>query len=163
VRFTRITGETMPKTLADDAADLRQRMSLVPPREEGAALRWQDKARIVALREQGKTQEEIAAEMGCHQSTVSRTLTDLDDSRPFARRLLDANAVTIVQDILDNLKSASMAEKTKILAKLDVIREEREAHATNGVQINIGMPGKPIALPVIETKAITSAEMSDDE
>jgi hypothetical protein len=49
----------MPKTLADDAADLRQRMSLVPPREEGAALRWQDKARIVALREQAKRRKRL--------------------------------------------------------------------------------------------------------
>lgn len=132
-----------------EAESLLASMRLVPPREAGEALRWQDKARIVALRNDGKTQEEIAAEIGCHQSTVSRTLAELDDSRPFARKVLEANAVQIVEDILANLKDASMGEKVKLLAKLDVVRDEK-AESASGVTVIVAMPGIEHPRPVMD-------------
>ena len=127
-------------SLNAEAAELLARMQQTPPREPGDKLRWQDKARIVALRAAGKTQEDVADEMTCHQSTVSRTLAWLDDSRPLARRLLDANAHAIVQDILDHLSTATMTEKITMLGKLDVIRDDTtELQQSTDVFVELGV------------------------
>jgi len=137
--------------LLGDAAALSARMAQAPPREAGEPLRWQDKARIVDLWQAGQTQEAMADAIGCHQSTVSRTITDLDDSRPFARTLLDANAAAIVQSILDGMKGASLAEKTKLLGKLDVVRDDHQQSSSgSNVVICIGSPELPLLAPNLE-------------
>jgi Homeodomain-like domain len=145
------TGELMPrKSLLEEAEALRQTMSLAPPREDGAPLRWQERARIVELSEQGRTQEQIAAELDCHQSTISRTLADLDDSRPFAQRLLRSRAIELVEQIRERMKTASLAELTKLAGKLDIVRDDRDTAINSGIVINIGAPGSPIRLPDID-------------
>jgi hypothetical protein len=149
--------------LNGEAERLLALMTEAPPRDDGAPLRWQDKARILAMRDEGQSQEAIAEAIGCHQSTVSRTLADLDDSRPFARRMLDAAAAPIVQDIMDNLKTASMAEKTKMLAKLDVIREDKAEGTGAQFIVVVNEPGNIRSKrPVLDDAPATSAYVHHD-
>jgi IS30 family transposase len=59
-------------------------MQLVPPCEPGEKLRPIDEAMILEMSSAGKSQTEIADAVGCHQSTVSRTLAEWTDSRELA-------------------------------------------------------------------------------
>lgn len=79
-------------------------MKALLPRKPGDKLRPLDEARILDLAEQGYTQERIAAEIGCHQSTVSQTIAEYDDSRGLARRLLNAKALDLAQRFIDEAK-----------------------------------------------------------
>ena len=45
-----------PDALQRAATELLRASADTPPREAGEPLRWQDKARIVALRDEGRTQ-----------------------------------------------------------------------------------------------------------
>ena len=150
-------------SLTDDGAVLRQTMALVPPRESGGPLRWQDRARILELYEQGWTQQNIATEMACHQSTVSRTLADLDDSRPFAQRVLRSQGVALAEQIVERMKTASLQELIKLAGKLDIVREDRDTHSGPRVEIHIGMPGSPVELPVIDATAIRHSIGAGDD
>ena len=91
------------------------------------------------LREQGRTQEHIAAEIGCHQSTVSRTIADPDDSRGLARRLLNAKAHAMAQRFIDEAKPA---EVLQMMGQLDVVRDDRAQMTTVGVRVVLGVPGR---------------------
>lgn len=126
--------------LQEHARQLLERMKEVPPREPGDTLRDSDKARILDLREQGKTQEQIAAEIGCHQSTISRTLDEFEDRRGLARRLLNAKAYVMAQRFIDEAKPA---EVLRMMGKLDVVRDDQMEGTSVGVQVVIGMPALP--------------------
>jgi transposase-like protein len=141
----RIIGGRMTRKSLPEAAEalLAEQLS---PREPGEKLRAADEARILDLSAQGVTQMEIAREIGCHQSTVSRTIADWTDTRGLARKLAEAKALDMTRRFVNE---ASPPELLKMLAKLDVVREDREAHQKNGVVINIGMPGAPLEPPVM--------------
>lgn len=77
--------------MSDGAVKLLEPMQLLPPREPGEKLRPCDELRIlVMVKEQGCSQVETADAVGCHQSTVSRVLEKYDDTRPLARKRLEA-------------------------------------------------------------------------
>jgi hypothetical protein len=128
--------------IQDEARQLLDRMKQVPPRERGEKLRYSDQARIMDLHEQGITQEAIASEVGCHQSTVCRTIADFDDSRSLARRLLNANAVKMAQRFVDEAKPGDVL---RMMGKLDVVRDDDQRRAETSFQIVVGMPGHPCA------------------
>lgn len=111
-------------------------MALVPPREPGDPLRPRDEARILELTEEGWTQERIAAEIGCHQSTVSRTLAEYDDSRPLARKHLEANALALARRFVEESRPA---EILKMMGKLDVVRDDDYGHGEMQVAVVIGL------------------------
>ena len=77
-------------SLTAEAGKLLEQMQLVPPREPGDKFRPIDEAAILELSAAGKSQVEIAEIVGCHQSTVSRTLTDWADTRGLARKYAEA-------------------------------------------------------------------------
>ena len=89
------------------------------------------------------SQEAVAEAVGCHQSTVCRVLAKYDDTRPLARKRLEAAALEITE------RAIREGDPLKLHAKLDVVREDREQHGHTGVVINIGSPGHPIWLPDI--------------
>lgn len=109
------------EALRDEAAKLRQAMELVPPRELGEPLSREDEARILELKAEGLTQAEIAGRVGCHQSTVSRTLAEYDDSRPQARKYLEAQAHELTKRLVRDAKPEVIL---RILGKLDVVRDD---------------------------------------
>ena len=78
--------EAVVTDLQSHADALLRQMNLVPPREPREALRPIDEATILELAATGKSQTEIAGLVGCHQSTVSRTLAEWTDSRGLARK-----------------------------------------------------------------------------
>ena len=45
---------------------------------------------------------------------MSRTLAELDDSRPFAQRVLRAQGIALVEQILERMKTASTADLVKL-------------------------------------------------
>jgi len=133
--------------LEADAAKLLQSMRLVPPREPGEKLRPIDEAAILELAAARKSQTEIAQIVGCNQSTVSRTLAEWADSRGLARKYAEAKSLDMMKRFV---KEAPPADILKLQAKLDVVREDKEAARDTGIVINIGAPGHPIRLPDLD-------------
>jgi hypothetical protein len=113
--------------LQGQAEALLDSMKMVPPREPGEKLRAADEAQILELHAAGHSQTDIARAVGCHQSTVSRTIADYDDSRPLARKYLDARAVDIAKRLV---AEAPPAVALKLLGKLDVVRDDAVAGGT---------------------------------
>ena len=109
-------------SLNSEANALLERMQSAPPREAGEPLRPIDEAAILDLAATGKSQTEIAGLVGCHQSTVSRTLADWADSRGLARKYAEAKSLEMMKRFVAD---ASPAEILKMQAKLDVVREDR--------------------------------------
>jgi Homeodomain-like domain len=109
------------ENLQMEAEKLLEKMRLVPPREPSEKLRPSDEARILDLAAQGWTQERIAGEIACHQSTVSRTLAEYDDSRPLARRYLNARAIKMAQRFVEEARPSDVL---RMMGKLDVIRDD---------------------------------------
>ena len=134
------TGGPMPDTpsLKGEAESLLASMQLVPPREPGGQLRPIDEAQILELSAEGKSQVEIAEVVGCHQSTVSRTLAEWSDSRGLARRYAEAKSLEMMQRFV---KDASPADILKMQQKLDVIREDKPAAGGGGVTVIVAVPG----------------------
>jgi hypothetical protein len=131
------------RTLQGEAEKLLQKMSLAPPREPGERLRPEDEARILELAAAGVTQMEIAAQIGCHQSTVSRTIAVYADTRGLARKFLEAKAIDVARDLVAAAKDRP-AQALKLLGKLDVVRDETVG-GSDAVQVNVivGQPGQP--------------------
>jgi hypothetical protein len=127
-------------------------MRLVVPREPGEKLRPIDEATILELAAAGKSQIEIAAVVGCHQSTVSRTLAEWADTRGLARKYAEAKSLEMMKRFV---AEASPPEILKMQAKLDVVREDKQGGDTH-VVLTIGQPGRlppELEPPVIEISA----------
>jgi transcriptional regulator with XRE-family HTH domain len=138
-------------TLQTEAEKLLEKMRLAPPREPGEKLRPSDEVMILRLNDEGLSQEKIAEQVGCHQSTVSRTLSEYDDSRPAARKYLEARALDMTRRFVQDADPATIL---KMLAKLDVVREEA-ASAQLGVQIVLGGSDKP-PVELVEAQALAT-------
>jgi hypothetical protein len=108
-------------SLSVEAEKLLARMPLVPPREPGEKLRAADEAKILELHAAGKTQTDIARVIGCHQSTVSRTIAEYDDSRPLARKYLESRALEMTRRLVTDAKPETIL---RVLGKLDVVRDD---------------------------------------
>jgi hypothetical protein len=154
--------------LHTEAEKLLEQMALVPPREPGEQLRPIDEATILELSDAGKPQAEIAERIGCHQSTVSRTLAEWKDSRGPARKYAEAKSLEMMKRFVTE---ASPADILKMQAKLDVIREDREAQAGNNIVVMVGTCGTPLeppiltlspAQPAIDATAVVADRDADD-
>jgi predicted DNA-binding protein (UPF0251 family) len=108
-------------SLQTEAEKLLERMRLVPPHEPGEKLRPSDEVLILRLNDEGLSQEKIAAQVGCHQSTVSRTLAEYDDSRPLARRYLNARALKMAQRFVEEARPSDVL---RMMGKLEVVRDD---------------------------------------
>jgi len=122
-------------------------MTLVPPREPRESLRPIDEATLLELAAAGKSQTEIASIVGCHQSTVSRTLAEWADSRGMARRYAEAKSLHMMKRFV---AEASPAEILKMQQKLDVVRDDRLEHGGNQVVIVLGTQAQPLQPPVFD-------------
>jgi predicted XRE-type DNA-binding protein len=132
-------------SLQAEAEKLLQSMQQVPPREPGEKLRPRDELQIlVMVKEQQMSQEAAAEAVGCHQSTVCRVLAKYDDTRPLARKRLEAAALEVAE------RAIREGDPLKLLAKLDVIREDKEVGSSTGIVIHVGQPGHPVRLPDID-------------
>lgn len=119
--------------------------------KKSARLKPEDRALILRLAAKGTlTQVEIAKAVGCDPATVCRTLKLLD-TRKEARTILESGAAKLAQTVVDT-EDAAIALKT--LGKLEVVADDHARASNSGITINIGMPGAPIALPVIEMSMV---------
>jgi hypothetical protein len=106
----------------------------------GGKLQPEDRALILRLAAKGNlSQEEIAKAVGCSQPTVSRVLALLD-TRKEARTILESGAARMATNVVDN---GDPDLHLKALAKLDVVREDREGAGVNvGPIVIIGAPAQ---------------------
>lgn len=137
------TGGLM-NDLNTEAEKLLEQMALVPPREPGEQLRPIDEATILELSDAGKSQAEIAERIGCHQSTVSRTLAEWKDTRGPARKYAEAKSLHMMKRFVAD---ATPADILKMQAKLDVIREDRESQGGNTLVVMLGSADAPLQPP----------------
>jgi hypothetical protein len=139
-----------PKTTAlnGEAEQLLERMQIAPPREAGEKLRPIDEATILELAAAGRSQVEIAGIVGCHQSTVSRTLADWADSRGLARKYAEAKSLEMMKRFVAD---ASPAEILKMQQKLDVVRDERQDGGGLARVLVVNQPGHLIIEPPTRT------------
>ncbi len=95
----------------------------------------------------GHAQETIAQVVGVHQSTVSRTLTALDDTRFSAKARLHAAALPIAEATMDGvMASAEMGKPQpgiRVLEDLGVLPRGNAHAAGPCVEISLGAPGSP--------------------
>ena len=114
--------------------------------KKSARLTPNDRALIFRLALKGNLmQSEIAKAVGCDPATVCRTLKLLDTTEE-ARLIMKSGAAKLADTVV-NTDDAGIA--LKALGKLDVVRDESGGVGI-GVTINIGQPGQPVTLPVID-------------
>jgi len=103
-----------------------------------------DRAYILKAHADGLTQVEIAKRLGCHQSTVSEWLSDVQDSTELATAYLRGQALKMSQDIV---KDGRPADKVATLKGLQVLAEQQHSSVTVIVggsgQVNIGVGLSP--------------------
>jgi IS30 family transposase len=99
-----------------------------------------DRAYILKAHADGLTQVEIAKRLGCHQSTVSEWLSDVQDSTELATAYLRGQALKMSQDIV---KDGRPADKVATLKGLSVLADQQQSSVTVIVggsgQVNIGI------------------------
>lgn len=99
-----------------------------------------DQALILKLREDGRTQVEIAQLVGCHQSSVSRLLQDFSDTRLLARETLRRDAHRFAERVVE---SADVDQSLEVLDRLEVL-PKRQSDSKGGVSVLIGINASPI-------------------
>ncbi len=97
------------------------------------------------LANDGLTQTAIAQRLGCHPSSVSRTLAAFTDTRELAKRRLQGSADRLVRRVISK---ATVEESLEVLDRIDVA-PKRQSGAGSSVNILIGMPGQAIGPDVI--------------
>jgi transcriptional regulator with XRE-family HTH domain len=129
-----------PERLPDAAEALLQTMAHQSPRVPGERLTATQEALILEASRAGLTQEQIAAQIGCHQSTVSRTLATYDDSRPLARKYLEAQALALTRRFVEEAKPEAVL---RMLAKLDVVRDDAAPGPVAAIRVVVGTVDAP--------------------
>jgi predicted transcriptional regulator len=90
---------------------------------------------ILALAKKGLTQTEIAKRLQVNQATISRVLSEWDDSRALAKAKLRAGAAELAQRVIEK---ANVAESLDVLSRLDVLPKE-QATNDSGVKVFVGV------------------------
>jgi hypothetical protein len=119
---------------------------------EARGLSDDDKAEILRLAAKGWTQRQIAQVVGCSQPAICYVLKRFKTSMADVQTLLRGDAVTQVGNWR---KAASMAaDRGDHRPAREFIEaaypELRPQPANSAATINIGMPGQPIAPPIID-------------
>jgi hypothetical protein len=126
-----------------------------------------DRALILQLAGQNKTQVQIAQLIGCTQSSISEWLSQCRDTGPEAIQYLRGQALPMAQDIVANGRPA---DKVSVLKGLSVLKDDAAQHITVLVggpgQVNIGTELSP--LPTLqqgegEHKAQQKLAQSDNQ
>lgn len=111
------------------------------------------------LKSQGLTQVEIANVLKCSQSTVSQTFSRLEKAPQLVQALAKSEAPDMLQRWIRASRVAAKrgdhrpAREFIELAAPELRPQPSNSGSGGGVTINIGMPGQPLELPVIEVKA----------
>lgn len=115
---------------------------------------------MLRLKEQGRTQVQIAETLGCSQATVSATLSRIQHAPQLTQALAKSQAVPMLHRWIRASKEAAKrgdhrpAREFIELASPELRPQPANSAGGGGVTINIGMPGKPLELPVIEVSPV---------
>ncbi|HMJ58285.1 MAG TPA: helix-turn-helix domain-containing protein [Gemmatimonadales bacterium] len=99
-----------------------------------ARLTDEQKVAILQLDKLGKEQLEIAQLVGCHQSSVSRWLSQFVDTSHAARAYALGNALPTMESVL---RYGKAADKVNVLKGIGVLTEQQNT----GLTIQIGGTG----------------------
>lgn len=103
-----------------------------------------DHALIVRWADEGKTQTLIAQRLGVSQGRISQVLAEFRDSRPLARKRLEAGSLELAQRIVAD---ADPDQAIDVLERLEVL-PPKQAGGGGGITIVnqvAGMAGLPVA------------------
>lgn len=118
-----------------------------------------DKHLILHLAADGRSQTEIAALVECSQSTVSDFLKRVSNPAAVVQKVLKAGELKAAEAWSRAIEKAAdrgdhrPARELIEMANPELRPQPANSGAGGGVTINIGMPGQPVALPVIEVCA----------
>jgi hypothetical protein len=120
-------------------------------------LSLEDLGEILRLSAKGWSQRKIAEFIGCSQPSVSYALTRMADSSAHLQALMRAKSHKALEQWADIAipKAAERGDHRPARELLEAAHPELRPQPANsagggGVTINIGMPGQPIAPPVID-------------
>ena len=103
-----------------------------------------DRALILQLHSQDKTQTQIAQVIGCNQSSVSDWLKQMADTSHAASTFFRAQAMPMAKDIV---KHGRPADKVAVLKGIGVLANEQASGVTvivgGGGQVNVGIMLSP--------------------
>jgi hypothetical protein len=126
--------------LTQQAEKLLERMKLGPDARPGDVLALpnhvRDKAILKLSADGTLTQAEIAERVGCDQSTVSRVLTRYGSTVDLARQFLEANALTMAEDVVENARPDT---KVQVLTQVGALPKDK-SEPVFGVQVVLGVP-----------------------
>ena len=121
---------------------------------------------ILKLQAEGVTQTQIAQIVGCSQATVSQALSRIKDAPNLLQALAKAESVPMLQRWIRASKAAAKrgdhrpAREFIELAAPELRPQQGNSAGGGGVTITIGMPGQPLALPVIDVQAVVTQGLS---
>lgn len=144
---------TQDGTYQDDSAAVQM------SRADYGRLSVEDLALVLRLHSEGRTQRQIAAVIGCSQPAIHYTLQRFNLSQQDAQALMKAHSLEFIEDWKRaSKKAADRGDHRPAREGLEAGTPELRPQPANsgaggGVTINIGMPGQPVALPVIEVCA----------
>lgn len=91
---------------------------------------------VLKLADDGLTQTEIAQRLNCSQATISRVLSDFDDTRTIARKRLHASADAIAERLTKTKHAPTMLE---VLRDVGVTEKQApSAGSKGGVTVLVG-------------------------
>jgi DNA-binding Lrp family transcriptional regulator len=118
---------------------------------------------ILDLRRLNKTQAEIAETIGCDQTTVSRWLRHLEDSRDSATAYLRAKALKMAVNVVRKGKPRDHVVALQGLNVLDRDQGKGGVTVIVGGRANVLIAPPAPALPGEPAQAIDAATTDDDE
>jgi transcriptional regulator with XRE-family HTH domain len=129
-------------------------------------LKLSDIELILRLQAEGCTHQQIADVVKCSRSTVTENLQRIKDAPNLLQALAKAESVPMLQRWIRASKTAAKrgdhrpAREFIELAAPELRPQQGNSGAGGWVTINIGMPGAPIQLPVIEVQALDRQGLS---
>ena len=129
-------------------------------------LKLSDIELILRLQAEGCTQQQIADVVQCSRSTVCETLQRIKDAPNLLQALAKAGSVPMLQRWIRASKAAAKrgdhrpAREFIELAAPELRPQQGNSAGGGGVTITIGMPGQPLALPVIDVQAVVTQGLS---
>jgi len=108
-------------------------------RRKGQALNSEELRMMLVLHQKGVSQWDIAKQLNCNQSCISRNLMIWQDTKIEARAHLDRSARKLAEKLVDTADNEQILE---ILDRTDVLAKKRTVDESSRVNVMIG-----IALP----------------
>jgi len=105
-------------------------------RRKGQALNSEELRMMLVLHQKGVSQWDIAKQLNCNQSCISRNLMIWQDTKIEARAHLDRSARKLAEKLVDTADNEQILE---ILDRTDVLAKKRNVDESSKVNVLIGI------------------------